>query len=248
MREIALGFILFSLAGAPVLALAMWPLARLAGARSGLKRRVRASVLAAPVWCAAFFAVAAAGEAFADANAPWLILTVAVPLFALAAALVARVLATAAPLPRAPIYAARAGVGVALAWAFALTIDFRFLSPAPAVIAFGSWTAFPLIALSHSARRQRRLLKLYEQAGCPNCGYEGGAAQSPCPECGTHTHLCWSCRRFVKAAPGAPCPRCDAEIAARCWSCGAEWAGVDSDHCPGCNVWKPKAESAAANA
>jgi len=239
MREIAIGFILFSLVGAGVLALATWPLARLAGARTTLRRRVHASALAAPVWCAAFFAVAAAGEAFADHDAPWLVLTVAVPVFALAAALAARVLATAAPLPRAPTYAARAGVGVALAWAFALTIDFRFLSPAPAVIAFTSWTAFPLIALTHSARRQRRLLKLYEQAGCPNCGYEGGAAQSPCPECGTHTHLCWNCRRFVKAAPGEPCPNCNAKIAARCWNCDADWTGVRADQCPECSTWIP---------
>jgi len=247
---VLVGIAVLTLAGTLLLSIAIWPAFVLAGAPLRDLHKILISGLCMTV---SWITIAFAWNFSVNAVFPsthftsiydYIIVIAPGLLFPLAGHLNGKIMRWAAPLPGVTLLLTLAGlvVGIIVALGSALRID---LSNAGFVLPFAVHTAVwlgpPIAAVYISAILQYRTLNRYTACRCTTCGYQLAPDASRCPECGVRPRrLCHHCNNIVDAQQGHPCPRCKTLIAARCWNCGYDCAGIPaSTNCPECGAWKP---------
>lgn len=224
----------------PVLVLALWPAFVMAG---GTKRQFIAMIgwcfLMLLIWSTAYLIGFMLLEIINDE-----LLVFSLPLgiiwFGAAGALCGVIANRSAALPKVRPYCTAAGgvFGGVLGASWILADQFGFHESF--IIATLLWFVLPIGAYYGSAVLQRRGLKRYYRADCVKCGYGDGSKCETCSECGESPMiLCSRCRRFSDRKPGKACPVCSATLGRRCWRCQYDWAGIETDRCPECGIWKP---------
>lgn len=251
-----------SLVGTLVLRLALWPAFRMAGVR----KKKHLPLITGCFLMSMFWILGTGGAQVAQLQigfsnrritqaSDWLWLVCGGLSFLAAGAACGAVARRTAPLPGAFTTATVAGgaVGVLFTVPAVLTKDAAQAPPLPVLMLLGTlqqlaWFGLPIAAIYWAAFTQHRRVARFGMGSCIRCNYKKVGRQEVCTGCGkTMRHLCHHCRHIVDARPGAPCPRCKATIAARCWTCGYDWRGLDSPRCPECGVWKPTPPDPPAN-